>query len=104
MKKANLSLIGLLQALGVIIYCFLISLTFLSLNRIMIRMPDLLGPVLMLVLLVFSVAITGALVFGYSVYLALDKKIKQALSVLAYTLLYCLGFMEIIVIILLINF
>jgi len=43
----------------------------------------------MLTLLVFSAAITGTLVFGYPVYLVLVKnKIKEALTILAFTLLF----------------
>ncbi len=56
--------------------------------------------ILILILLVFSVAISGAIVFGYPAYLVLKGKIKEALSVFAYTLLYCLGFIIIFIIIL----
>jgi len=39
-------------------------------------------------------------IFGYSAYLALNQKIKEALDVFSYTLLYFLGFIGIMIIIL----
>lgn len=46
----------------------------------------------MLTLLVFSAAVSGSIVFGYPAYLTLVKnKIKEALTILAFTLLYTLG-------------
>ncbi len=97
--KTNLSLIGLVQALGVIVYCALAGGFFWLAEKVFIVPPDFLGIVLMLVFLVFSVAVSGAIVFGYPAYLALNNKIKDALSLLIYTLLYTLGFVIIIVVI-----
>jgi hypothetical protein len=46
----------------------------------------------MLNLLVFSAAVTGSMVFGFPVYLALVKnKIKEALTILTFTALYALA-------------
>ena len=97
--KTNLCLIGLVQALGVIVYCALAGGFFWLADKIFIVPPDFLGIVLMLVFLVFSVAASGAIVFGYPAYLALNNRIKDALSLLIYTLLYTLGFVIIIVVI-----
>ncbi len=97
--KKDLSLIGLLQALGIIVYCALIGGFFILLGKIAIKPSDFWVSVLILVLLVFSAAVTGSIVFGYSVYLAFNKKIKEALSLLGYTLLYILGFITVILII-----
>ena len=97
-KKLNPSLIGLLQALGVIIYCILISGLLQFVGGTTIQPPVFFTSVVILALLVFSAAVTGSIVFGYPAYLVLNKKIKQALSVLAFTLLYCLGIVIVIII------
>jgi len=97
--KTNLFLIGFLQALGVIVYCALASGFFWLADRFFVTPPGFLGIVLMLVFLVFSVAVNGAIIFSYPAYLALNNRIKEALSLLIYTLLNILGFVIIIVII-----
>ncbi len=93
MKKIDPPLIGLLQALGVVVYCVLIA-GMLSLFAKTLTAPmGFFGSVLILVLLVFSVAVTGSIVFGYPAYLFLkNKQVKEALLILVYTLLYCLAF------------
>ena len=50
--------------------------------------PGYFGIVPMLILLVFSVAVTGLMVFGYPTYLALNDQIKESLKTIIYTLLY----------------
>jgi len=91
MKKVNPALIGLLQAAGVIAYCVLVAAIFNFLGKNMIQPPAILGFAAMLVILVFSAAITGSIVFGYPAYLFLkQQKIKEPLLVLAFTALYCL--------------
>ena len=100
--KTNLSLIGLLQALGIVVYCGLIAGLLILLSKTAITPAGFLGATLMLVLLVFSAAITGSIVFGYPVYLAWNKKIKEALSLLVYTLLYTLGFIMIILVVMIV--
>ena len=90
LKKMSPSIIGLLQALGVAIYCFLIVGLLRLLENIGAKPPVLMTGIVMLLLLVISVAITGILVFGYPAILALDKNIKRALSILGYTLLYAI--------------
>jgi hypothetical protein len=82
---------GLIQALGVLIYCGFVAAFLWAMNNFFIKQPSqFFGVTMMLVLLVFSAAITGFLVFGYSVALLVDKKIKEALAVLGYTLTYLL--------------
>lgn len=81
-------LIGLTQALGVIIYCGLISGLFQLLKKISIQPPEFLSATFMLTLLVFSAAIMGATVFGYPVYLAINKQIKPAIKILLFTFLF----------------
>ena len=46
--------------------------------------------VMMLSLLVFSVALVGILLFGFPIYLIINKKVKQALRILGYTFLWLL--------------
>jgi len=65
--------IGLMQALGVVIYCILVSGVFLVLGKTNTAPPAFLGVAFMLLFLVFSAAITGALVFGYFA----DKKTEE---------------------------
>lgn len=99
MKKLKPSLIGLLQALGAIAYCGLVVGVMNSFGKIFFNPPGFFGSLLILVLLVFSAAVSGSIVFGYSTYLALNQRIKEALSVLMFTLLYSLLIILLIIII-----
>lgn len=92
--------VGLLQALGVAVYCVLISCMFYFLNKLFLNPPAFWGMAFMLMVLVFSAAVSGILVFGYPVYLALNKEIKKALQVLLFTLLFCLLFAGLIILVL----
>lgn len=98
MKKINPSIIGLLQAFGVAIYCVLVVAIINYFGKIFFAPPGFWSSVFILILLVFSAAVSGSIVFGYPAYLALNKRIKRALSVLAFTALYSLGIILIIVI------
>ena len=98
LERSAPSILGLLQAVGVIIYCAIIASFFFFMAKSQAN-PGFFGFFLMLLLLVFSAAITGSLVFGYPVYLAVVKnKIKEALEILAFTLLYALTIILITVI------
>jgi len=59
-------------------------------EKIIFEPTKILGITTILFLLVFSAAVTGLLVFGYPALLALNQKIKEALTILAYTFLYSL--------------
>ena len=98
MKKLNPSIIGLLQALGVVIYAILISGFFQLMAKISVQPSVFITSALMLAILIFSAAVCGLIVFGYSAYLALNQRIKEALVVLGFTLLYCFGFIIIIIV------
>ena len=88
--KATPSTLGLLQAIAVILYCALVAGFFSTMTKSPVQ-PGFFGFFLMLILLVFSAAATGSMVFGYPAYLALVKnKIKEALMILAFTLLFSL--------------
>ncbi len=97
-NKLKPSLIGFLQALGVVIYCALVSGFFQLGNRFFPNQSDFLISILILILLVLSAAITGTIVFGYSAYLILNQKIKEALFIFCYTLLYFIGIIGVIII------
>ena len=68
MNNSKLPLIGFLQALGLIIYCLLIAMFFRFADKFIQGPPTFLNMALMLFLFVFSLAVTGSIVFGYSVY------------------------------------
>ena len=91
LEREKLSTIGLCQALFVTVYCGLVALLFNYLTKAIPSGPGFFGFFFMLILLVFSAAVTGSIVFGYPAYIGLVKnKIKEALTILAFTLLYSL--------------
>lgn len=100
-SKTKDSTIGLVQALGVGVYCGLVSGFMWLMEEMSIKPPRILTATLMLILLVFSVAISGLLVFGYPVYLALNNQIKKALVILGYTFLYSIAIILIILLLML---
>ncbi|MDD3284971.1 MAG: hypothetical protein PHZ07_05245 [Patescibacteria group bacterium] len=87
-KKIKPSIIGLIQTLGVFMYCFLISLFFSQMKNFHMDEGQIWPSLLMLFLLVISVAIVGTLMFGYPAYLIINKEIKKSLTILGYTFLY----------------
>ncbi len=95
-KKMSLPLVGLLQSLGILVYVLLVAAFMWNMERINYDPIGLLGAALMLFLLVFSAAICGLTVFGYPVYLVLDKKVKEAMMVLGYTFLFSLIFLSLL--------
>ena len=91
LKKLSPNTIGLLQALSVAVYCSLVAGFIKIMEKFAPKdVPEIAMILLMLFLLVFSAAISGLLVFGYPAYLMLHKDTKRALTILAYTFLYCL--------------
>lgn len=86
-KKINPFVIGLLQSSGVVIYCGLVAMLFYLSEKYAIYPQGFWAIVFVLILLVFSAGITGAMVFGYSAYLMIHKKLKRALEVLSFTFL-----------------
>lgn len=96
LEKQSASTIGLLQAIGVTLYCGLVA-TFFSIMSKTTAKPGFFGFFLILILFVFSAAVTGTLVFGFPAYLAVIKnKIKEAMAILAFTLLYALAIIIIV--------
>jgi len=86
MKKFKLCGFSFLTALAVFVYVGLVVLFMFSMEKWGVEMAELWGPIMMLCLLVLSATIVGALVFGYPVYLLVDKKVKQALVYLLATI------------------
>lgn len=102
LEKEKPSTIGLCQALGVAIYCGLIALFFNFMSKSLPEPPGFFGFFMMLVIFVFSAAVTGSLVFGYPAYLALVKnKVADALNILAFTLLFAFAIIIITMILIL---
>jgi hypothetical protein len=83
-KKTNENKIlkfGVLSGLGEFAYIFLVITVMDYFSRKMGQVPDekgVLAPLFFLTTFVFSVAISGLIVFGYPVYLLTQKKIKGA--------------------------
>ncbi|MFH0779822.1 MAG: hypothetical protein V1928_03085 [Parcubacteria group bacterium] len=103
MTNKHPALIGFFQALGIAIYCGIVAGIFNLAERFFKDKPDsAFAPALMLTLLVFSAALCGLIVFGYPIYLAMNKDIKKALRVLFYTLLFVLAIILIIIFIIII--
>ena len=86
MKKLNLFLTSLLQALGVFAYVALISGVFSAGSHFQGKLDQFWGPVLFLLLFVLSAAITGSLVFGRSVLMYLNDAKKEAVKLTLFTM------------------
>lgn len=85
MKKHPI-LIGLLQALCVIVYVAIISSVMYGLDFVAVEPPIIVGIMTVLLLLVVSAAFVGSAIFAYPAVLAMHKKTKKALQILASTL------------------
>ncbi len=91
------STIGLVQAVGIVAYCALISGFFWLMEEISVKPPQILASTLILLLLVFSAAVCGLIVFGYPAYLALNKKdFRKPVLILGYTFIFSLAIIGII--------
>lgn len=89
MKNPKIIKHALLKAILTALYVMIIgSLMYLANNNTSDPGPNILVPIAMLMLLVFSVALIGWLMFGKPIMLYLDKKKKEAISLLTYTLLF----------------
>lgn len=97
----NKLLVGLMQALGVAVYCGLVAGFFQIVKNNPVQQEGFFVAALMLVLLVFSAAMVGSIIFGYPAYLVLNKRTKEALTVLGFTFLFCLAIIIAIIAILL---
>lgn len=95
---------GVGGALVEIGYILVVALIMHGLNSIMSGAAEIFSIVMVLLLLVFSVALSGLFVFGYPAYLAYQKKIKEALATLLVTFItFIVAFLGLITIIYLIS-
>lgn len=67
-------------------YIFLVVLAMSVLDRAMPHPPQIMAGFMVLSLFVFSVAVSGVLVFGYPAYLGFQKRYAEALMTLVTTL------------------
>lgn len=70
-----------------ITYVFLVANFMNRLDQIMSQTQEIIGIIFMLLLFVFSAAVSGFLVLGYPAYLALEKRFKESFMTLAVTIL-----------------
>lgn len=75
------------NAIGTTLYVAILVTSIFYMPRSFDQSPNLLMPIIMLLLFVFSAAVTGSLVFGRSILWYLEGKKKEALTLLGYTLL-----------------
>ncbi len=81
--------VGLMNALATALYIVAVAAFMYYGESVKIgKNARFLEPIAMLMLFVFSAALTGYLVFGKPALLYLDGKKKDALSLLSYTLIY----------------
>jgi len=102
MKKSKLILQGIIQAVGVFVYIFLLS-AFMNKANDWFGEDDqkLIAPILVLLIFVFSALITGSLVLAKPVMLYIDGKKKDGVKLLLYTGASILVFILIVFLILL---
>ena len=87
MKKGKIIRHAFVNALGTAVYIIIIaSFLYLGSNGLFGENESIFIPITMLMLLVFSAALTGWLIFGRPVMWYLDGKKKEAMSLLIYTL------------------
>lgn len=77
-KKEDYRIYGLAGGIVEAIYCFFIATLVMSLNNVLAG-PTVFNFLLMLLIIVFSVAVSGILIFGYPLYLALKKQYQEAI-------------------------
>ena len=89
-------MLGFIFAAGVLVYVGLVALFMTGLAANFEGIPQATGVLFMLLLLCFSAATVGALIFGRPVYLLLDKRLKQAATQLLLILGWLLVFFVVI--------
>jgi hypothetical protein len=86
MSKKHIIKHALANSLWTVLYIFLIGTFFYNAQSMFGDGHSLLIPVVMLLLFVFSAALTGGLILGRPLLWYLDGKKKEALTLLSYTL------------------
>ncbi len=90
--------VGLMQSLGLAIYCAIIASLLWFLDTMSVEPPGFSGIIFFLFLLVFSAAVCGLLFFGYAINLALNKRMKDAVAVVGYTIGFCMILLAIVLV------
>ncbi len=86
MKKSKLVLRGIIQAIGVFAYIFLLSAFMYKANNWLGGDDqELIAPILALLIFVFSALITGSLVLAKPIMLYIDGQKKDGIKLLFYT-------------------
>ena len=86
MKKSKLVYLACLQTLGVWVYVSGVAWIMFNGERLFGQGKSFWIPVMMLLLFVFSAAVTGSLVFGRSIHLYMTGAKKEGVQLLVYTL------------------
>ncbi|MFH1412782.1 MAG: hypothetical protein ABIG10_02020 [bacterium] len=86
MKKNKLLQISFLSSVGLAVYIALVALLIQDGEKLFGKLNNLWGPLLFLMLFVFSALVSGLLVLGYPIWLYLEKEKKAAIKLLFYTL------------------
>ena len=88
--------IGLLQALGLVVYCSMVATVMNNAERWFGKMDHVLGPVLFLSLFVVSALICGSVALGYPFLVLWEQKnTKKALKIVGFTI----GWLMVIVVV-----
>jgi hypothetical protein len=86
MKKLSIPFIGFLQAVGLVLYCSLVSLVFANGNQWFGNIGNSVGPMAMLLIFVVSALICALIALSYPIMLFWDhKNTKAALKLVAFT-------------------
>jgi hypothetical protein len=93
MKKSDYILKSLLSAAGVFVYVAAVAWLGFNSQAIFGKQINFLMPLFMLLLFVVSAAITGLLVLGKPIYLYLNGRKKEAITLLFATLTWLLVFL-----------
>jgi hypothetical protein len=92
MTKLKLVWQSAISAVGVLAYIMLVAWIMNNGERLFGEMDNYIGPVVFLMLFVFSATVTGLLVLGRPVYLLLSGQKNEAVKLFFYTLLWMLIF------------
>lgn len=90
------TLLGLLQAAGLVVYCGAVATLMLNLPAIFGKQPGIFGIVFFLVLFVLSAVISGSIVLGYPAYLALNGRYKEGAQLVAWTVGWMLALLVLV--------
>lgn len=78
-KQENYWLYGIGGGVLEAIYCFFIAILIILLGRVMTGHFGVFNFLLMLLIFVFSAAVSSLLIFGYPIYLAIKKQYQEAI-------------------------